>query len=105
MALSVEVSPNQLSLSYPKGSAASIFTLVVSTFTSRTTISGWEDVVGLNVSVSGNANLTYGMSFAGAYGGADDLLRDFEFWNFTYLMPAEFVGTPNIVLDLTIPGV
>jgi len=25
---------------------------------------------------------------------------DFEFWNFTYTMPADFVGTPNLVFDV-----
>jgi hypothetical protein len=25
---------------------------------------------------------------------------DFEFWNFTYTMPTDFVGTPNLGFDV-----
>ncbi|EGY15308.1 hypothetical protein VD0002_g2813 [Verticillium dahliae] len=101
-ALDVEVSPNKLSLTYPYGTASSIFSLVVATFSNKPNVGSWEDVQGLKVEVSGNVNETYGLSFAGAYGGSDSLLRDFEFWNFTYSMPPGFVGVPNIVLDVNL---
>ncbi|KAK2472670.1 hypothetical protein H9L39_14845 [Fusarium oxysporum f. sp. albedinis] len=57
------------------------------------------DVQGLEVKVSGNVNSTYTLSFAGGYGGADSLIRDFEFWNFTYTMPSDFQGVPSVELD------
>ena len=51
------------------------------------------------MTVSGNVNSTYGLSFAGGYGGADTPIRDFEFWNFTYSMPSGFKGVPQVELD------
>ncbi|GKT41207.1 uncharacterized protein ColSpa_01388 [Colletotrichum spaethianum] len=100
MELDVEVAPNKLSLTYPNGTADSIFTFVVATFLKKPTVSGWADVQGLAVNVTGNVNETYSLSFAGSVGGTSSPLRDFEFWNFTYSMPQGFEGTPSVVLDL-----
>ncbi|KAF4461044.1 hypothetical protein FALBO_12159 [Fusarium albosuccineum] len=99
-ALDVKVGPGKLSLSYPRGNSSSLFTLVVGTFAKKPTVTGWRDVPGLKVNVSGNVNLNYSLSFGGEYGGSDEPIRDFEFWNFTYTMPSGFRGTPNLVLDL-----
>ncbi|KAJ3550205.1 hypothetical protein NM208_g107 [Fusarium decemcellulare] len=99
-ALDVKVGPGKLSLSYPRGNSSSLFTLVVGTFTKKPTVTGWRDVPGLKVNVSGNVNLNYSLSFGGEYGGSSEPIRDFEFWNFTYTMPSGFRGTPNLVLDL-----
>ncbi|EEU35671.1 uncharacterized protein NECHADRAFT_97902 [Fusarium vanettenii 77-13-4] len=101
-ALQTKVGPGQLTLSYPNGHSGSIFSLLVGTFKSKRTISGWEDVVGLKVVVSGNVNMTHDLSFGGHYGGSDSPIRDFEFWNFTYSMPTGFVGTPTLTVDLEI---
>ncbi|KAK2031077.1 hypothetical protein LX32DRAFT_557753, partial [Colletotrichum zoysiae] len=100
MELAVEVAPNKLSLSYPNGTADSIFTFVVGTFLKKPTVAGWADVQGLAVDVSGNVNETYALSFAGSVGGTGSPIRDFEFWNFTYSMPSGFEGTPSVVLDV-----
>ncbi|KAK2756885.1 hypothetical protein CKAH01_17072 [Colletotrichum kahawae] len=102
MALDIGVEANKLTLTYPNGTADSIFSFVVGTFTKKPTVTGWADVQGLNVSVSGNVNETYALSFAGEYGGADSPIRDFEFWNFTYSMPAGFEGAPTVTLDVTL---
>ncbi|KAF4914462.1 hypothetical protein CGCF415_v002385 [Colletotrichum fructicola] len=102
MALDVAVEANKLTLTYPNGTADSIFSFVVGTFIKKPTVSGWADVQGLNVSVSGNINETYALSFAGEYGGSDSMIRDFEFWNFTYSMPAGFEGAPTVTLDVTV---
>ncbi|WQF79252.1 hypothetical protein CDEST_04266 [Colletotrichum destructivum] len=102
MELDVDVAPNKLSLAYPNGTADSIFTFVVATFLKKPTVTGWADVQGLAVNVSGNVNETYSLSFAGSLGGTGSPIRDFEFWNFTYAMPAGFEGTPSIVLDLAL---
>ncbi|KAI3337647.1 hypothetical protein HD806DRAFT_46620 [Xylariaceae sp. AK1471] len=99
IALKSEVSPSRLSLTYTNGTASSIFTLVVSQFKQVRTVTGWEDVQGVKVRVSGNVILTHSLSFAGGYGGRSSTIRDFEFWNFTYTMPANFRGKPNLVLD------
>ena len=100
MALQADVSPARLNLRYPHGNASSIFTLVVSAFTKQRILTGWEGVQNLNVTVSGNVDPSYSLSFAGQYGGTSKLLRDFEFWNFTYIMPKDFEGVPNLCLDL-----
>ncbi|CAI0643378.1 unnamed protein product [Colletotrichum noveboracense] len=102
MALDVAVEANKLTLTYPNGTADSIFSFVVGTFIKKPTVAGWADVQGLNVSVSGNINETYALSFAGEYGGLDSMIRDFEFWNFTYSMPAGFEGAPTVTLDVTL---
>lgn len=101
-ALQTRVSPNKLSLTYPKGTNSSIFSLLVGTFTAKRTVSSWADVQGLKVLVSGNVNPNYTLSFAGHYGGTSKPIRDFEFWNFTYTMPTGFTGTPSITLDLSL---
>ncbi|KAI8169765.1 hypothetical protein K4K49_010919 [Colletotrichum sp. SAR 10_70] len=102
MALDVAVEANKLTLTYPNGTADSIFSFVVGTFIKKPTVAGWADVQGLNVSISGNINETYALSFAGEYGGSDSMIRDFEFWNFTYSMPAGFEGAPTVTLDVTL---
>jgi hypothetical protein len=97
--LRADVSPYRLSLSYPAGNSSSIFTLMVSTFRSKTTISGWEDLVGISASVTTNMDAKYSLSFAGAKGGQDDAINDFEFWNFTYIASEDFEGVPELVLE------
>ncbi|KAI1495435.1 hypothetical protein F5X99DRAFT_403575 [Biscogniauxia marginata] len=99
-ALDVRVSPGNLSLTYPRGNSTSIFSLMVGTFVEKPTITGWGDIPGLKVEVSGNINLTYSLSFNGEYGGSGSTIRDFELWNFTYTMPDGFTGTPSLILDL-----
>ncbi|KAI1338142.1 hypothetical protein F5Y15DRAFT_132837 [Xylariaceae sp. FL0016] len=101
-ALHVNVAPGKLNLTYPYGNSSSIFTLVVSTFTNKRTLSGWDDVQGMNVSVSGNANMNYTLSFGGNLGGSSSTIRDFEIWNFTYSMDGDFQGTPNLCLDFAL---
>ncbi|KAI9168014.1 hypothetical protein HJFPF1_04158 [Paramyrothecium foliicola] len=102
IALDVQVSPGRLSLTYPYGNSSSVFSLLVGTFREKATISGWADLPGIKVDVSGNVNSQYSLTFGGQYGGSDETVRDFEFWNFTYSMPPGFVGQPNVVLDLSL---
>jgi hypothetical protein len=40
------------------------------------------------------------VTFAGAYGGQDKVINDFEFWNISYTMPVNFTGVPKLVLDI-----
>jgi hypothetical protein len=91
-----------LTLAYPQGTAGSIFTFVVGTFAKKRTVAGWQDVQGLGVKVSGNVVPEYSLSFGGSYGGSDSPIRDFEYWNFTYTLPKDFVGVPTVTLDLTL---
>ncbi|KAM0720736.1 hypothetical protein Q7P37_004873 [Cladosporium fusiforme] len=101
-ALQVSVSPNKLNLSYPSGNSSSIFTLIVGTFKQNRTIADWSGVVGLDVDVSTNANASYILSFGGAMGGEAETIRDFEVWNFTYVMPEDFEGVPSLQLDVKV---
>lgn len=55
---------------------------------------------GLSINVSGNVNANFSLAFAGEYGGADETINDFEYWNFTYAMPESYTGVPHLVLDL-----
>lgn len=89
-----------LNLTYPDGNDTSIFTLLVSTFTKKRTVTAIEDMQGADFTISGTINETYALSFAGAYGGADNTINDFEFWNFTWSVPAGFVGVPNLSIEV-----
>ncbi len=104
MWVDVDVSPNKLVLSYPNGTASSIFSLLVGTFEKKRTVTNWDDIQGLTVNVTGNINRAYNLSFAGAFGGADKPINDFEFWNFTYTMPSCYTGCPKIELSLKLWG-
>lgn len=101
-ALQVEVTPNRLDLTYPSGNSSSIFTLIVGTFKQNRTIADWSGVVGLDVDVSTNANESYSLSFGGSMGGTSETIRDFEVWNFTYVMPEDFEGVPTMSLDVKV---
>ena len=74
-----EVSPNKLSLTYPSGNATTEFTLLISTFISKPTLTGLDDIPGLNISVGGNVDTEYKMSFTGKNGGdGGELAHGFE---------------------------
>ncbi|KAF4549221.1 Hypothetical protein D9617_23g006360 [Elsinoe fawcettii] len=96
--LIVDVRPGVLNLTYPYGTAASVFSFMVSPFKTKRDVSGWDDLQGVAVSVSGNAETNYNVTFQGAFGGSGAVVNDFEFWNFTYRMPANFTNRPNMVL-------
>lgn len=95
----MKVEPWKLTLSYPNGTSDSVFTFVVGTFTKKPTISGWEDVQGLKVTICGNVDEDYELSFGGANGGDDSPIQDFEYWNITYAIPSDLEEVPEIVLE------
>lgn len=99
-AVTAVASPGRLDLTYPYGNSSSIFSLLVSTFEKNHTIADWSGVQGLNVNVTGNVNMTYELAFAGEYGGADETINNFEYWNFTYMVPADLSEPPHISLGL-----
>ncbi|KAI5268714.1 hypothetical protein E4T47_07647 [Aureobasidium subglaciale] len=99
-ATTTAVSPNRLDLSYPYGNSSSIFSFLVSTFANKRNVKTWADIQGANVNVTTNANTSYSVTFAGTYGGQDEVINDFEYWNFTYSMPVNFTGVPTISLDI-----
>ncbi|KAL3424259.1 hypothetical protein PVAG01_03540 [Phlyctema vagabunda] len=74
-AVTAEAKPGTLNLTYPLGNSSSIFSLIVSPFLAKPTVSTLEDIQGLNVTVSGTVNETYAVSFAGSYGGSDSTIK------------------------------
>lgn len=98
----MNVSPYRLSLAYPKGNETSVFTFIVASnpLGQKRDVLGWNDVMSLNVNVSGTVDLEHQVAFCGLLGGACDIDHNWEFWNFTYVMPAGSTETPNIILDL-----
>lgn len=103
-AVDVDVQPGRLGLTYPRGNDSSVFTfLVVSNpLGQKRDIVGWQDVMSLSVNVSGTVDLTPQISFCGLLGGACDVINEFEFWNFTYVMPADSTDTPSVVLKIEV---
>lgn len=81
-------SASTLNISYPYGNSSSIFTFQISEFIAKRDVGSWDDLQGLSVSVSASSavDMNYTVTFAGAYGGADETIDNFEFWNFTYAM-------------------
>ncbi|KAK2598361.1 hypothetical protein N8I77_011781 [Diaporthe amygdali] len=101
-AMQVDVQPYRLELTYPKGNESSIFTFIIGSnpLGQKRDVLEWGDVMGLNVNVSGTVDLSHEVAFCGLAGGSCDIIHGFEFWNFTYVMPAGSSDTPNIVLEL-----
>jgi hypothetical protein len=73
--MSAVASPGMLSLSYPYGTSASQFSLLVSPFAKMKDVYSWDDVQGANVTVEGNANMTYSLGYAGEYGGVYAVIK------------------------------
>lgn len=48
---------------------------MVSTFKGHYDVASWDDVQGVKVNVTGNANLTYTLGFHGAYGGSGETVK------------------------------
>lgn len=94
------MSANTLSLTYPAGNASTEFTLLVSTFLSKPTLTSLFDLPGLNITVGGNVDTEYKMSFTGTNGGdGGELAHGFEYWSFVFGMPDSYEGAPNLVLE------
>ena len=95
-----EAAPSSLNLTYPIGTNKSIFSLIVSPFEKKRTVTSLADIQGLTVNVTGSVDSNYTISWAGAFGGSSSVINDFEFWNFTWSMPANSTVAPNLHLSL-----
>ncbi|EJD39180.1 hypothetical protein AURDEDRAFT_71425 [Auricularia subglabra TFB-10046 SS5] len=94
------VSARRLEITYPKGTAASVFDFFVSTSLRKRNVASWADIQGASISVSGNINTTPTLGYAGRYGGAGGKpYYDYDYWHFTHAMPANFTGVPRMVLE------
>ncbi|QRD84357.1 hypothetical protein F9C07_1677559 [Aspergillus flavus] len=97
-ALDAVVGPGYLNLTYPQGTSDSQFQFLVSPFTQKKDVAGWEDLVGLNVRVSG----TFDPKLRVSYSASDATINDFMYWNLTYSMPANSTVIPNILLEVNL---
>jgi hypothetical protein len=70
-----EAGPCSLNVTYPLGNSSSIFTLLVSPFAAKKTISSIEEIQGMTVNVTGTVNETYTLAYAGGYGGIDSTIK------------------------------
>ena len=100
-ALDAETGESYLDLSYPQGNSSNGFSFLVGTnsWDGKRDVASWADVEGINVNVTGTVDQNYTVTFNGANGGAGDPVNEFEFWNFTYLMPSESTEVPRVRLD------
>ncbi|KNG46291.1 hypothetical protein TW65_86028 [Stemphylium lycopersici] len=106
LALDVAVGPRSLELRYPDGDPSnSSFSFLVGTngWGGKRDVRAWQDVQGVRVNVSGSVDLdAYQVAFNGLYGGAGDVINEFEFWNFTYGMPAGSREVPWMRLEFEV---
>jgi hypothetical protein len=100
-ALDAETGENYLDLSYPQGNSSSGFSFLVGTngWDGKRDVASWDDVEGININVTGTVDQNYTVTFNGALGGAGDPVNEFEFWNFTYLMPQGSKEVPRVRLE------
>ncbi|KAK8076451.1 hypothetical protein PG994_003723 [Apiospora phragmitis] len=103
-ALDAEVAPGNLDLTYPDGNATSSFTFLVSAnplgSAKRNLASLEEDLDGIKIEVSGSVDPVPIITFCGLVGGSCKPIHEFEFWNFTYVMPANSTAVPNVNLAI-----
>ncbi|CAG9945866.1 unnamed protein product [Clonostachys rosea f. rosea IK726] len=101
-ALQTEVSPGKVVLSYPSGNADSKFQFIATTFKGRKTLAGIKHMQGISMTPSGNINMAYVTKFAGDNGGELSPSNTFEYWSFTWSMPAGFTGVPQLTLEFEV---
>ncbi|KAK7938034.1 uncharacterized protein PG986_014902 [Apiospora aurea] len=101
-ALDAEVAPGTLNLTYPDGNATSSFTFLVSANPlgsfKRDLANLEKDLDGVKIEVSGSVDPVPIVTFCGLVGGSCKPIHGFEFWNFTYAMPANSTAVPNVNL-------
>ncbi|RYN27843.1 hypothetical protein AA0112_g7699 [Alternaria arborescens] len=104
MALDVVVEDGSLQLEYPAGNASSAFSFLVGTngWDGKRDVAGWADVEGVQVNVTGSVDLEPEVTFNGLFGGAGEVINDFEFWNFTYRMPEGSEEMPWVRLNFEV---
>ncbi|KAL4931763.1 uncharacterized protein BDV17DRAFT_226507 [Aspergillus undulatus] len=97
-ALTAEVTPYALDLTYPLGNSSSTFTFALATNSLGATrdITSLADVDGLKIEVGGTVNPVPEISFCGLVGGTCEIIHGFEFWNITFSMPPDSPDVPQI---------
>lgn len=87
------VDSGKMTLRYPQGAADAQFRFLVSTFADATTVTGWEDLPGLSVEVSGDVDTAYSVERAAQPS------MGFDYWNFVYNVTG---ATPSIELKFSL---
>lgn len=98
-ALTASAAPNTLSLEWPRGNSSGAFSFLIAAnpLGGKRDIAGLSDVQDLNITaVSGTVDLEPSISFCGLMGGTCDPIHGFEFWNFTWSLPANSTEIPSI---------
>lgn len=100
-ALDAATGENFLRLSYPQGNSSNGFSFLVGTnsWDGKRDVASWADVEGIKVNVTGTVDQNYTVTYNGANGGAGKPVNEFEFWNFTYLMPKGSRAVPQVSLE------
>ncbi|EFX05172.1 hypothetical protein CMQ_1808 [Grosmannia clavigera kw1407] len=100
--MQARVGPGALNLTYPAGNASSSFTFVVASnpLGTKRDVTGLADIDGVSVSIlSGSTvNPVPEVAFCGLVGGTCSLIHNFEFWNLTFIMPANSTELPQLNL-------
>ncbi|KAJ4308943.1 hypothetical protein N0V94_009149 [Neodidymelliopsis sp. IMI 364377] len=104
-ALDAATGPGVLELSYPAGNSSSGFSFLVGTnsWDGKRDVKSWDDVEGIKVNISGTVEVrNYTVSYNGAVGGVGKPVNEFEFWNFTYVMPEGSGEVPRVRLQVEV---
>ncbi|KUL82213.1 hypothetical protein ZTR_10161 [Talaromyces verruculosus] len=103
-AMQAEVAPYALNLTYPEGNKTSVFTFALSSnpLGAKRDIYTLDAIDGLKIEVGGTVNPEPVVSFCGILGGTCPIIHDFEFWNITFVMPANSSEIPSIHFDFSL---
>lgn len=77
MELNAEVGEGSLELYYPKGNASNGFSFLVGTngWNGKRDVSGWGDVEGVKINITGSVDANYTVTFNGMHGGVGKTIK------------------------------
>lgn len=100
-AMTIDVAPNAINLTYPNGNASSTFSFIVASnpIGGKRDITSVKDIDGLKLDVTGTIDIdSPSISFCGLVGGTCSIIHGFEFWNITWSMPKNGSDLPQLNL-------
>ncbi|KAL3456414.1 hypothetical protein BJX64DRAFT_296657 [Aspergillus heterothallicus] len=103
-ALTAEVAPYALNLTYPLGNASSTFTFAVASnpIGRKRDITTLSDLDGIAIEIGGTIDPVPMITFCGLAGGGCEPIHGFEFWNITFRMAPNSDDTPRIQLKFDV---
>jgi hypothetical protein len=104
-AMTIDVAPNVINMTYPNGNASSTFSFIVASnpLGGKRDIASVQDIEGLKIDVGGTVDVASpSIEFCGLVGGTCKIIHGFEFWNITWSMPMNSTDMPciNLKVDL-----